>query len=92
MTHYIVTQFFFQSGDPVKINIILMCCQLLDLDVGNGQSEIFLALGERKPQFAPGGVFVLGRPDETHLFTGIAVGQRITVRIIHNKNLIKIYG
>jgi hypothetical protein len=37
-------------------------------------------------------VLVLGGPDETHFLAGVTVGQRITVRIIHNKNLIKIYG
>ena len=86
MAHHIVTAFFFHDGDFLKIDIIEVCFHLGDLGICDLQSEFFFALGKHDPKSAPCGVFELGGPDETHLFSGIAVGQRILINtVIHLK-------
>ena len=79
VAHHVVAQLFFFGGDFVEVDVFEMGAHLFDLGVGDVQPELLFAPGQRQPQPAPGGVFVLGRPDVAHLLPGVAAGQRILV-------------
>ena len=88
MAHHVMAQFFFFGFHSGKVDIFQMGGHLLDLGIGDRQTQSFFFGSEGEPEFTPGGVFELGTPEITHLFAGIAAGQRRTVNVmIHNKFL-----
>jgi hypothetical protein len=82
MAHHIVTELFFDFGDPVKVDILKMVGKFGDLFICHRQSQSLFIFGKGEPEAAPGGVLVLGGPDAAHLFTGIASGERIVVSVV----------
>ena len=50
--HHVMAQPVFILGGAVKIDIVEMRTHFLKLLVGNGQTQLLLALGEREPETA----------------------------------------
>ena len=60
VAHHVVTELFFDLGDPVEVDIFQMGFEFGDLFVSDGESESLFVLSQGEPEAAPGGVFVLG--------------------------------
>ena len=82
VAHDVVPELLFDPGHPLEVDVFEVGPEFSDLGVGDGQPEGLFVLGQRQPQPAPGGVFVLGRPDAAHFLARIASGQRIVIGVV----------
>jgi PAS domain S-box-containing protein len=58
--------------------------QLLDLGAGHRQAQLVFGLGQGDPQFPPGGVDRLGRPQPAHFRRGVTGIQRVLVGVVRH--------
>ena len=82
VAHDVVPELLFDLGHPLEVDVFEVGAEFCDLGVGNRQTESLFVFGQSQPQPAPGGVFVLGRPDAAHFLARIASGQRIVVGVV----------
>ena len=61
---------------------------LIDLCLGDVQPQLFLGLGQRDPQPAPCGKFMIGRKEEKHFPAGIAAAQRRFIAVLAHGGLL----
>ena len=57
----------------IIIDVLCMGLQLIDLLLGDGQSQLFLSLCQCNPQFSPGLEFHILGENVLHLLTGITL-------------------
>ena len=74
MGHHIVADFLFSCLCHIIIDILRMCLQLIDLLLGNRQTQLFLGLRKCDPQLPPGPEFHIRRKNILHLFACITFG------------------
>ena len=60
MAHDVMAEFGFFFSDGFEINVVEVSLHLVDLLLGNIESELFFGFGESEPKPSPGGVFALG--------------------------------
>ena len=75
MGHHVMAYLFFSGFGHVIVNIVCMSFQLIDLFLGNIQSQFFLCLCQSDPQSSPGTEFHIRRKNILHFFAGITLGQ-----------------
>ena len=83
MGHHIVAHQTLPLLCHIVINVIGMLLQLVDLLIGNGQSQLLLRLRKGDPELSPGAEFLVRRKDILHLPAGIALRKRAYVSVIH---------
>ena len=74
MGHHIVAYLFFSFFCHLIVNVVCICLQFINLFLGNIQSQFFLCLCQRNPQFSPGTEFHVRRKNILHFFTCITLG------------------
>ena len=73
MGHDVMTNLFLTGFCHIVVNILCMCFQLINLLLGNGQSQLFLGLCQCNPQFSPGLEFHVLRENILHFLAGITL-------------------
>ena len=59
MTHDVMAEFGFFFCDGFEVDVIEMSLHLVDLFLGDIESELFFGFCESEPKSSPGGVFAL---------------------------------
>ena len=87
VSHHIMTQSLFMPGGGLKIDVVDLGLQFVNLSLRDIQPEFALGLGQNNPQFSPSRMFGLRRPELTHLGRSISADQRIVVNIVIQNTL-----
>ena len=80
--HDIVSEFSFVSFGGFEVDLIDSLAHQAELLGGDIESEFVLAFSEGDPEFAPGGVAVLGGPDAGHVAGGVACDKWVFVGVV----------
>ena len=86
--HDVVPHALLMPAGVVIVDVVDVLLHLIDLCLGDVQPQLFLGLGQRDPQPAPCGKFMIGRKEEKHFPAGIAAAQRRFIAVLAHDDLL----
>ena len=84
MRHHIVAGLLFDLGHAGKVDIRNLLTHLRKLRVGDGQSQLLLALSQRNPEPTPGFIAVLSGKNTLHFSRRIAAAEHALIRCVRH--------
>ena len=79
--HHVMAHFLLPGLRHIIIDIVLMAFQLVNLLLGDGQSQLLLCLSQSNPQLSPGPEFFVRREDILHLPAGVTLRKRAYISV-----------
>ena len=76
MTHNVMTDFLLTCTSDLVVDVVLVGLHLIDLLLGDVETQSLLCLSQRDPQTTPGGELHVGRKDIQHLLGSITCRER----------------
>ena len=76
MTHNVMTDFLLTCTGDLVVDVVLVGLHLIDLLLGDVETQSLLCLSQRDPQTTPGGELHVGRKDIQHLLGSITCRER----------------
>lgn len=84
MRHNVVANFLFFLRRHIVVDVVDVRFHLVDLLVGDVDTQLLFGLGKRNPKFAPSAELEIGRENVLHLFACISLAKRRYVRVHTN--------
>ena len=89
--HHVVAELLLVLRRGGEVDVVDMRPQLVNLLLRDVEAQFPLGFSEHHPEFSPGGMLHLRRPQRGHLARGVSANERVIVNVVRQSMRLRCY-